>query len=87
MKEVLYRTRASKDISTAVQWYESQRRGLGFEFLNCLEDEIASIRENPERYLVHHTGFRRTLLKRFPYSIFYKILDKKLLFFLYSTIV
>ncbi len=35
-----YTARAKDDIELALAWYERQRRGLGFEFLDCVEASI-----------------------------------------------
>jgi hypothetical protein len=42
-----YTSRARQDLELALIWYEKQRRGLGFEFLDCVESAIKSILENP----------------------------------------
>ena len=31
-----YTDRAKDDVELAFKWYEKQRRGLGFEFLDCI---------------------------------------------------
>lgn len=33
-----YTDRAKVDLELAFAWYEGQRRGLGFEFLDCVEN-------------------------------------------------
>jgi hypothetical protein len=38
-----YTDRSKDDIELAFVWYERQRRGLGFEFLNCVEASIQNI--------------------------------------------
>ena len=43
---VFYKSRAKSEVKWAVEWYEIQRRGLGFEFLTCLEDAIAKIQKS-----------------------------------------
>jgi hypothetical protein len=42
--------RAYEDIDTAIEWYENQRKGLGFEFLDCVEVALKRIFEFPEQY-------------------------------------
>jgi len=32
-----YTDRSKDDVELAFAWYERQRRGLGFEFLDCVE--------------------------------------------------
>ena len=38
-----YTTRAKDDLDIAIEWYEKQRRGLGFDFLDCIEVAVKSI--------------------------------------------
>jgi toxin ParE1/3/4 len=38
-----YTSRAKNDVDLAFEWYELQRRGLGFEFLDCVEASINNI--------------------------------------------
>ena len=71
--KVRYTERAKGDLQIAFQWYESQQRGLGLEFLNCVEAVIKTIQDMPKLYAKHHVNFRRALVRRFPFSIFYTI--------------
>ncbi len=43
-----YTQRAKNDVAFAFEWYEKQRRGLGFEFLDCIEIAIKGILTFPE---------------------------------------
>ena len=52
---------------------KSAARGLGFEFIVTVRAAIRRLRENPERCPLYYGGFRRVLLRRFPYKIFYPI--------------
>ncbi len=45
-----YTDRARDDLDLAFAWYERQRRGLGFDFLDCVEEAVKSILENPKMY-------------------------------------
>ena len=38
-----YTDRSKDDIELAFAWYEKQRRGLGFDFLDCVEVSLNSI--------------------------------------------
>ncbi|MCB2184694.1 MAG: type II toxin-antitoxin system RelE/ParE family toxin [Desulfobulbaceae bacterium] len=71
--QIVYKKRARSDVRNAFAWYEKQRVGLGFEFLNCLEDAVYRIRYSPLLYPEMHGNLRRVLFKRFPYSLFYLI--------------
>jgi len=68
-----YSDRAKDDLRIAFNWYEAQRRGLGLDFLDCIEAAIETIQETPRLYAKHHLNFRRALVRRFPFSIFYTI--------------
>ena len=68
-----YTSRAAEELDITFSWYENQRRGLGFEFLDCVEAAIETILQMPRLYAEHHRHFRRALVRRFPFSIFYTI--------------
>ncbi|MFH0784631.1 MAG: type II toxin-antitoxin system RelE/ParE family toxin [Pseudomonadota bacterium] len=73
-----YTAEAKEDLVIAFEWYEGQRRGLGFEFLDCVEAAIETILQMPKLYAKQHDSFRRTLVRRFPFSIFYTIEKKEI---------
>lgn len=73
-----YTSRAWNDLDIAFEWYEEQRRGLGFDFLDCVEAAIELIQQMPKLYAKHHEHFRRALVRRFPFSIFYTIEEKEI---------
>jgi plasmid stabilization system protein ParE len=63
---------AEQDIADAYAWYEDHRPGLGEEFLGSVEAALEAIRRTPETYSKVFEDFRRALLRRFPYAIFYE---------------
>ena len=60
------------DIAEACVWYEGRRAGLGEEFLSSVEACLESIRRWPEIYPVVYESYRRSLVRRFPYAVFYE---------------
>ena len=71
-KPLIVRAEAEADLAEAYQWYEQQVRGLGGEFLLCVDAVMASIERNPQLYPVVHKGIiRRALTRRFPYGVFF----------------
>jgi plasmid stabilization system protein ParE len=70
-----YTARARDDLAIAFAWYERQRRGLGFDFLDCVESSVKSILENPEMYRIIYSSFRGCVTRRFPFSVFYTVED------------
>ena len=68
-----YTDRSRDDLELAFAWYERQRRGLGFDFLDCVETAIQNIITHPEMYQIRYMNFRGYPIRRFPFSIFYTI--------------
>ena len=69
---------AEQDISEAYDWYENRRVGLGEEFLDCIDACIQAIWRMPEMYTIVYENYRRGLLRRFPYSVFYEYVNNTL---------
>jgi plasmid stabilization system protein ParE len=63
---------ARQDLIEAYGWYEKQRVGLGEEFLSCVDAAIERICRSPEMYATVHETYRRALVRRFPYAVFYE---------------
>ena len=63
---------AEQDIAEAFWWYERRRAGLGEEFLSSIDACMERIRRQPEMYAVVHEAYRRSLVRRFPYAVFYE---------------
>ena len=74
-----YTVRAKDDIELAFRWYERQRRGLGYDFLDCVEAAVRSILENPTIFRIYYSRFRGYVVRRFPFSIFYTIEDEEII--------
>jgi toxin ParE1/3/4 len=73
--KLLYTDRSKDDVELSFAWYERQRKGLGFEFLDCVEASLQNIMNNPEMYQVRYSRFRGCPIRRFPFLIFYSIED------------
>ena len=73
-----YTDRSKDDIEFAFRWYEIQRRGLGFDFLDCIEMSVCNILRFPEMYKISYSVFRRCVIRRFPFSIFYTIENEEI---------
>lgn len=67
---------AEQDIDEAYAWYEGRRLGLGEEFLNCVDVCIQAIRRTPRMHVKIFKNFRRGLVRRFPYAVFYEFENK-----------
>ena len=70
--ELVTAPEAEEDIADAYAWYENHRPGLGEEFFSCVEACIEAIRRAPEMHALVHENYRRGLVRRFPYAVFYE---------------
>jgi plasmid stabilization system protein ParE len=72
LAELAIAPEAELDIAEAYNWYERRRPGLGEEFLSSVDACLQGLRRWPEMYVVVHEKFRRALIRRFPYAMFYE---------------
>ncbi len=56
-------------------WYERRREGLGLKFRAEVDRAMERIAAHPQRWPVFRHHFRRVGLQRFPYMLFYHVLD------------
>jgi plasmid stabilization system protein ParE len=70
--ELIIALEAEQDIAEAYAWYEGLRTGLGEEFLTCVEACLEALCRVPEMHAIVHEGYRRGLVRRFPYAVFYE---------------
>lgn len=68
-------------IEEATQWYETQRAGLGGEFIDTIEVGLDEIRRAPEQWPIWRSDrpYRKRVLGRFPYVIFYTVEQEEIL--------
>lgn len=77
-RKILVRPEAECDLASSYAFYQECRRGLGDDFLNCVEESFERISKNPFLYPDIHRGIRRALLRRFPYGVFYLVMDGRI---------
>ena len=70
--ELIIAPEVEQDIGEAYGWYEVRRSGLGEEFLSCVDACIQQICRMPEMHAKVHEEYRRALVRRFPYAVFYE---------------
>ena len=64
---------ATQDAEESAIWYEKQKAGLGKEFVKAIDEGINSIQNNPYHFSVLKKNFRRIIIGKFPFGIFYLI--------------
>jgi plasmid stabilization system protein ParE len=67
---------AEQDVSAAYDWYEERRVGLVEDFLGRVDACIQVICRLPEGYPVVHETYRRAVVRKFPYVVFYEYADE-----------
>lgn len=78
---VLVRPAADNDLAAARDWYEQRRVGLGDEFLDEIALAIQELEQGPLHPRLYYRNFRRVLLRRFPYKIFYQVIGDRIVIF------
>jgi plasmid stabilization system protein ParE len=72
---VVYTEEAEYDVVSHYRWYEDREPGLGEDFLRCVEACVLGIQRNPRLYPIVVDDFRRGLVRRFPFEIFYELTE------------
>ena len=78
---LLVRPEAEEYLALARDWYEEKRAGLGDEFLDAIAAALRELEQNPEVPRLYYRNFRRVLLRRFPYKIFYQAIAQRIVIF------
>ena len=78
---VIVGPRAERDVEKARQWYEKQQIGLGDRFLQEISQVVLTLKNDADRFPLYHRRFRRVLLPRFPYKIFFVLDGERALVF------
>lgn len=71
-RQIILTPEAKVDASDAYAWYEEKNHGLGDDFLGCLESALLQIARHPTSYPVRFDNFRRILIRRFPYAVYFE---------------
>ena len=74
--DVEIRRAAELDVAEAQLWYEMQRTSLGTEFHSEVTQVIDQLAKTPLIYQVVYEDIRRAIVHRFPYLIWYRVLDE-----------
>lgn len=76
---VRFLTIADVEATEAAEYYEAQEFGLGAEFVEELQKTEGRIIEHPNAWSPSSRGTRSCQMKRFPYSIIYRVLPGEIL--------
>jgi len=78
IERVIVRRRAQRQIREAKLWYRNISLELGEDFLKSVDDAIALAQRYPLAFRLVYRTFRRVLLRRFPYALFYQFTEDRI---------
>lgn len=70
---IVFRRAAKSEFEDAAVRYDGQHSGLGDEFAIEIEQAVARAAAAPERYPVVFGDIRRTVARRFPFSVYFRV--------------
>ncbi len=73
MTDLVFLLSADIDIQQAYEYYENYQAGRGELFLRHLDAAVTHLRLFPKIAPVFHGNYRRLLVPRYPYGIFYTL--------------
>lgn len=77
--QVVVRPQTKDDILETADWYDSQRPGLGSEFISEILLVLDELAINPLLHARQHStkNIRWRYSKRFPYRVIYEVIDEQ----------
>ena len=64
---------ADAELTEAREWYSHQRKDLDLEFMQCIDDALSRIVDNPYVFPVVHRNLHRAVVRHFPFAVLYEI--------------
>jgi len=74
-----YHPALEAELTEIRDYYNQRSQNLGDDFVNEFERQVLHIAAMPTRWMVIRGETRRTLMKRFPYVLFYRIVNDSLI--------
>jgi hypothetical protein len=68
-----YLLEVADELAESYNWYESQRTGLGTQFLTQLGGTLEAVRERPLSFAAIDPNVRRALVRRFEFAVFFML--------------
>jgi plasmid stabilization system protein ParE len=67
------------DVGESARWYDGQENGLGDKFVQHINACLDSIAMMPTMHEKVRKNYRRALVRRFPYAIYYAIAESSVI--------
>jgi plasmid stabilization system protein ParE len=71
-RSVVLRDEALSEFDESFDYSEGRRQGLGADFVLRVQQVFDRISSNPEMHSVVFADIRRAVVKRFPYTVYYR---------------
>lgn len=78
IRRVVIRAEAKRDLREARNWYQSISPELKRDFVRRVGEAITLAQERPLAFQFVHRTFRRILVHRFPYALFYHAAEDRI---------
>jgi plasmid stabilization system protein ParE len=78
---VILHAEAREEFDEAFDWYERKRPGLGVDFMTCVQETLKYVSKTPRRYPEVLQDVRRAPVRRFPYSVLYRVESSRVMIF------
>jgi plasmid stabilization system protein ParE len=75
---VSFHRAARAEFIEASAWYESKRVGLALEFMAEIDRCVTLASEYPLQFPVVRADIRRVVARRFPYSVYFRAEDRRI---------
>jgi plasmid stabilization system protein ParE len=76
---VEYHPAIEHELREIIGYYNLCSQGLGLEFLNEFERHVLKVASMPTQWRLVEGDIRRALMKRFPYVIYFRVLENDVL--------
>jgi len=67
------------ELREIINYYNKCSNGLGLEFLDEFERQILRIVSRPTQWMIIENDIRRSLMRRFPYMIYFRVVGSDVL--------
>ena len=72
ISKITFHPEAAAEVEVALTWYQARSVRAAGSFLKALEEALEAVAAWPERWPLFAEGYRRILLRRFPYAVVYR---------------
>ncbi|WP_020176520.1 type II toxin-antitoxin system RelE/ParE family toxin [Methyloferula stellata] len=73
-QQIFFMPAARAEFIDALDWYEREAKGLGTRLQGEVDAQVRRIAANPLQFPIVLHDVRRARLRRFPYSLFFRVL-------------